>query len=298
MRYLKILFIGFLLVGCTPSKKESIKVLAPTGAPALSLVEQVSLNENQIDFVTGSEVLSAELVKTDSEYDIIYAPVNLGCKMIQNGKSTYRLAAVITWGNLYVVGTKEGLINPTKFTSFGEGTVVDFVLKNALDMSKYEVEYFSSAQEVQTQLLTGKTNLAMLAEPAVTATIQKAKQNNIELYELGNLQYLYQTNTNSETEGFPQAAIFVKEGSETKVRKFIKSIESWTNVTAVNTPEKIEQLVDSVGAETLGVPSALISKNTWDRQNIKYVDASTCTQDLETFLSLMGITYSKEMLVK
>ena len=38
-------------------------------------------------------------------------------------------------------------------------------------MSKYEVEYFSSAQEVQTQLLTGKTNLAMLAEPAVTATI-------------------------------------------------------------------------------------------------------------------------------
>ncbi len=298
MRYLKILLIGLLLIGCTPKQDESIKVLAPSGAPALSLVEQVSLDENSIDIVSGSEVLSAELVKSDSEYDIIYAPVNLGCKMIQAGKSTYRLAAVITWGNLYVVGTKEGLVNPTKFTTFGEGTVVDFVLKNALDMSKYEVEYFSSAQDVQGQLLAGKTNLAMLAEPAVTATIKKAKENNIELYELGNLQYLYQTNTNSETEGFPQAAIFVKEGSETKVSGFLKAVELWTNETAVNTPEKIEQLVDSVGAETLGVPSGMISKATWSRQNIRYVDASTCTQDLETFLSLMGITYSKDMLSK
>ena len=90
----------------------------------------------------------------------------------------------------------------------------------------------------------------------------------------------------------------MKEGSESKVREFLKTIEAWTNITAVNYPEKIEQLVDNVGAETLGVPSGAISKATWDRQNIKYVDASTCTQDLETFLSLMGITYSKEMLMK
>ncbi|MGN1343952.1 MAG: hypothetical protein ACI4U3_05190 [Traorella sp.] len=302
MRYLKSLLVFvLLLVGCSPKSNEPIKVLVPTGAPALALVEQASKeSENQIDFVTGSEALSAELVKEDSEYDIIFAPVNLGAKMIQAGKSTYKLKAVITWGNLYVVGTSQEALNESKtFTTFGEGSVVDFVLKNAIDLSKYEnVEYYSSAQDVQGQLLSGKTNLAMLAEPAVTATINKAKQQNINLEVLVNLQEEYQKNMNTATAGFPQAAIFVKEGSESKVKDFLKEIETWVNETAVNTPDKIEELVDSVGVDTLGVPSAAISKATWAKQNIKYVDASTCKEDLTTLLSLMNITFSEDMLSK
>ena len=42
---------------------------------------------------------------------------------------------------------------------------------DSIDLSKYETQYFSSAQDVQAQILTGKADLAMLAEPAVTATI-------------------------------------------------------------------------------------------------------------------------------
>lgn len=301
MRYLKILLIAVLLcTGCTQKTNESIKVLAPTGAPALSLVEQVSLdNENTINFVTGSEILSAELVKNDSEYDIIFAPVNLGCKMIQAGKSAYRLAAIITWGNLYVVGTStDELSNSKSFTTFGQGSVVDYILKNSVNLENYDVQYFSSAQEVQTKLLSGKSTLAMLAEPAVSATIQKAKENNIHLEVLIDLQEEYQNSLNTETKGFPQAAIFVKDGSESKVSEFLKCVEKWTNDTALNTPNKIEELVNTVGADTLGVPNATLSKLTWSKQSIKYVDASTCTKDLETLLSLMDITYSEEMLMK
>lgn len=303
MRYLKTLIVAaLLLVGCTPKEPETVKVLAPTGAPSLSLVEQASLEtENTIDFVTGSEALSAELVKEDSEYDIIYAPVNLGAKMIQAGKSVYRLKAVITWGNLYVVATSDNALNEDgTFATFGEGSVVDFVLRNALDLESITptVSTFSSAQDVQGQILSGKATSGMLAEPAVTATIKKAKGQGIDLQVIMNLQEEYQKAMNTETAGFPQAAIFVKEGSEDKATDFLKEVENWTNKTAVETPEKIEELVDTVGAETLGVPSAALSKATWAKQNIRYVDASECTKDLTTLLSLMQIEFNEEMLSK
>lgn len=303
MRYLKTFLIAaLLLVGCTQKTTEPVKVLSPTGAPALSLLEaKVNESENSFDFVTGSEVLSAELVKEDSEYDVILAPVNLGAKMIQAGKSNYRLKAVITWGNLYLVGKSENALNEEgTFATFGEGSVVDFVLKKAVDLStiKPEITMYSSAQDVQGALLSGKADCGMLAEPAVTATIKKAKEQGIELQVIQNLQASYKENMNTELEGFPQAAIFVKQGSEDKVKDLLKTIETFVNETAVNTPDKIEEYVDNIGVDTLGVPSAALSKATWAKQNIRYVSATDCTEDLKTLLSAMKIEFTEDMLSK
>lgn len=303
MRYLKTFLIAaLLLVGCTQKTTEPVKVLSPTGAPALSLLEaKANESENSFDFVTGSEVLSAELVKEDSEYDVILAPVNLGAKMIQAGKSNYRLKAVITWGNLYLVGKSENALNEEgTFATFGEGSVVDFVLKKAVDLStiKPEITMYSSAQDVQGALLSGKADCGMLAEPAVTATIKKAKDQGIELQVIQNLQASYKENMNTELEGFPQAAIFVKQGSEDKVKDLLKTIETFVNETAVNTPDKIEEYVDKIGVDTLGVPSAVLSKATWAKQNIRYVSAQDCIEDLKTLLSAMKIEFSEDMLSK
>ena len=304
MRHLKSLMVAaLLLAGCsTTTTNEPVKVLSPTGAPALSLLEAASEeSENTFEFVTGSEVVSAELVKDDSEYDIIIAPVNLGAKMIDAGKSPYRLKAVITWGNLYLVGTSENALNEEgTFATFGEGSVTDFVLRQAVDLDNItpEIVMYSSAQDVQGALLSGNANCGMLAEPAVTATIQKAKEQGIELQVIENLQTAYQEKMGTDLEGFPQAAIFVKEGSEDKCANVISTIETFVNETAVNDPDKIVELVDAIGADTLGVPSAAISKATWERQNIHYVEASECTDDLTTLLSLMNIEFSEEMLSK
>lgn len=304
MRYLKGLLLAALLVGgCSANKpKETVKVLSPTGAPALSLVELASeQSEHTFDFVTGSEVLSAELMKEDSEYDLILAPVNLGTKMIENGKSHYRLKAVITWGNLYVVGTSESALQEEgTFATFGEGSVVDFVLRQAINMEKLtpEVVMYSSAQDVQAALLSNKANCGMLAEPAVSATIQKAKQQGVELSVLMNLQKAYQSQMKTDSEGFPQAAIFVKEGSEEKCAALLDRIAEFVNQTALNAPDKIEEYVDQVGIDTLGVPSAALSKATWQKQNIRYVEASECTEDLRVLLSLMNIEFKDDMLSK
>lgn len=309
MKLLKSLLVfGLLLTGCTqapvedsPNNEpvvEEAKVLSPTGAPALSLL---NVNQENVTYVTGAEVLSAELVKEDSEYDIIVAPVNLGAKMIENGKSVYRLKAVITWGNLYVVGTDSSMLTTEgEFATFGEGSVVDFVLKNALAIETMTptVNYYSSAQDVQGAFLSGNAAVGMLAEPAVTATIKKAKEQGIELQVLMDLQEIYQKNMNTKEKGFPQAAIFVKQGSEEKAADTLNAIASFVNDTAIHTPDEIVTKVDEIGADVLGVPSAAISKVTWEKQNIHYVEASTVSEDLTTLLSLMGITYTEEMLSK
>ena len=36
----------------------------------------------------------------------IVAPINVGAQLLAKGATTYRLDSVLTWGNLYVVGTE------------------------------------------------------------------------------------------------------------------------------------------------------------------------------------------------
>lgn len=317
MKLLKgLLALGLvLLAGCantepqtpdTPDEPvvvEDAKVLAPTGAPALSLMGYALTEDNldHVTFTTGTETLSAELVKADSEYDVILAPVNLGTKMIQAGKSEYRLAAVITWGNLYVVGTSEdALTTEGSFATFGEGSVVDFVLRQAVDVDNLvpTVTYYSSAADVQGAFLAGNANVGMLAEPAVTATIKKAKEQNIELKVIMDLQAAYQEKTGSEMAGFPQAAIFVKSGSEETAAPVLEAIQTYVNETVAHDVTVAENDVTTITAEVLGVPSAAMVKATWAKQNIHYTPASEATEELTTLLGLMGITYSEDMLSK
>ena len=53
---------------------------------------------------------------------------------------------------------------------------------------KPEITYFASVNEVQQQLLSKKANVGLMAEPAATATIAKAKEKGITLKVLKDLQ--------------------------------------------------------------------------------------------------------------
>lgn len=314
MKMLKSLIIfSLLLVGCgAPAPKEEepvapvvektpVTILAPTGATALAFVQEASEGINTVDFVTGSEAISAELVKPSPQYDIIVAPVNLGTKMIENGKSEYLLKAVITWGNLYLVGTDENaLTQEGSFAAFGENSVPDVIFKNAVDIATVvpEITYYSSAQDVQGILLSGKATSGLLAEPAVTATIAKAKEQGIELKVIMDLQAAYQEKMGTATSGFPQAAIFVKKGSEANVETVLASVETFVNESVGKETDLLSGLVDKVTPEILGVPNAKIASATWAKQNIRYVEASDASEDLTTLLQLFGITYNDSMLSK
>ena len=277
-----------------------MKILTPNGAPALSLVgvyEDMTKN-GKINIVEGSDLVSSELMKADSEYDAIVAPINLGCQLLAKGKTDYKLAGVLTWGNLYLV-ENEGVQN-NELAAFGEQAVPGMIFKLVKDsndvMKNAKVTYYNAVSDVQAQVLAGKVQYALMAEPAATATIAKAKQNGKTIKNIASLQELYQKQTNSKQAGYPQAAIFVKNKED--VKELLVKLDEFTNKEAVKEDNNIEELVNKIGAETFGVPNAAIAAKTWKNQNIHYQEATAVKDDIQSILKTFHIEYSDDMLVK
>lgn len=299
MKFTKVLAAAALIVlaGCSTTSKapEKISLLAPQGAPALATLSIYGSEYADVTTVSGSDVLTSELAKEDAAYDVIIAPINLGTKMMEKGNTKYKLNSVITWGNLYVVGTKDYTAND-ELAAFGENAVPGMILSRS--GLQAVPTFYNSVQDVQAQLISGKVQAGLIAEPAATATIAKAKQQGIELSVLTDMQEIYQKTNNTPSKGYPQAAIFVKEGSEDKAKDAIAQIETFANDTAVNSPDEITPLIEKAGVDNLGVPNAEIVVKSWGRQNIKFVKASEAEEEVKSFLALYDITFTSDMLSK
>lgn len=291
-RMSKLLVVALLfgLCACTGKEKQTkpVSILAPQGAPALATLPFCDQETVTTDYVSGSDPLSAELIKNDSTYDVIIAPINLGTKLMEKENTPYRLAAVITWGNLYIVG-ENSYQNGDAFAAFGEAAVPGTILNHYADIEN--VTYFSSVQDVQAQLLSGKVKAGLLAEPAATATIAKAKEKGMTLAVLQDLQ---EKDTPDGQKGYPQAAVFVKDMDKTKA--VLADIEQFLNEGYQN-QDQVSTWIEAIGPEQLGIPNAKIALSTWDRQNLKYADARTVKNDIAEFLKLFKITFQENMLI-
>jgi NitT/TauT family transport system substrate-binding protein len=279
--------MAFTIAACSSSQNTSLNVLCPTGAPSLSLVsayEDISKN-GKIDFVDGSDLLQSELVKEDSEYDVIIAPINLGAKLIAANQTQYRIDGVITWGNLYLVGTDESeLTKEGEIALFGKEAVPQKIYTMTCSDVKLTGTYYNSATLVQQQLISGKVKVGMLAEPAATATIAKAKEAGVELKIIRDLQQSYGEN------GYPQATVFVKKDVDASY--LTNYIDEFTN----NGYENAESLIETIGADTLGLPSAQIASKTIENQNLHYKKIADCKEEVTEFLKSFNIEFSDDMI--
>lgn len=292
MKLLKyLLCMMFLLVGCSssPKEEEKLNVLCPSGAPALALTS--IYGSHNVDIVEGSDLLTAELSKKESKYDIIVAPINLGGKLISTNQTDYRMDSVLTWGNLYLVGTSEEAFNSEgELSLFGKGAVPEKIFTSSNIETTLTPNYYNAGSFVQTQLLTGKSNIGLLAEPLATATILKAKSEGIELKVLTDLQETYASEKGLEY-GYPQAAIFIKDIKKTT--SVLKEIEQFTS----GQFEGIEGYLDTIGVETLKLPSKEVTLKSLDKQNIKYKKAKEVTNEITTFLAEFKIEFDSNMFI-
>ncbi|MDD8048529.1 MAG: hypothetical protein PHH04_02885 [Thomasclavelia sp.] len=284
------------LVGCSSNssskkttKNYNVKVLTPSGAPSLAFSDcyEKITKKGSIEVTDGTDLLVSELSKGDSsDYDIIVAPVNLGAKLISAGKTTYKIAGVLTWGNLYLVGTSKDALNSTgELALFGEGAVPQKVYESAGIKTSLTPTYYTSATGVQQELLSGKAQVGLLAEPLATVTIAKGKESGKNLQVVKDMQTAYGKN------GYPQAAVFVKSSKKTK--DVTSDLKNWTNNGYKNLKSKLEK----IGADKLGLPNNEVAIKTIKKQNIHYKDASKCTSDIKDFLKLFNIKYTKSMLI-
>lgn len=293
-KILSILVIG-LLVACSakPLEWESLSILSPKGAPAISLVPLIQENKDSIEFVDGTDVLSAELIK--GEKDMIIAPVNLGAALSKKDSNPYRLYGIVTWGNLYLVSNSDiSFIENEPLALFGEQAVPGLVfnsIKDSLDQV-FVSTAFNSVTDVQGQLLSKTFNVGLMAEPLVTATIAKAKtlETPLNLSVYKDIQALWQEKTGFEN--YPQAAIYIKADiSADKLKQVEARLELMMayNIELNNNSSKLETDITEDLSATLGVPASKILVQAWDRMNVNVVKADENKEAIEAFLELFKL---------
>ncbi|HET6785360.1 MAG TPA: hypothetical protein VFH18_05015, partial [Erysipelotrichaceae bacterium] len=274
MKKIIIILSVFLFVACQakPLEWESLTIVSPKGAPAISLVPLLQENKDSIEFVDGTDILSAELVK--GEKDVIIAPVNLGASLSKKESNPYRLYGIVTWGNLYLVSNADvQLVNDEPIALFGEQAVpglVFNVVKDQLDVSVVSTA-FNAVMDVQGQLISKSFNLGLMAEPLVTATIAKAKtlETPLNLSVYADLQALWLEKTGFEN--YPQAAIYIKADiSEEKLKQVNARLEIMMayNMQVNDDPSVLETDIDESLSTTLGVPASKILVQAWERMNV------------------------------
>lgn len=210
-KYFVFVLAFVLMLGCAlTASAEDTRVFtlsAPSGAPALAVAAMAVDNPEAYTFVA-ADTIAAEFAGNNA--DFIIAPLNAGAKLYKAGKSTYKLGAVVTWGNLFIASQKADFkledINGAEITLFGEDTINASIVLFALEkngLTPANVSYLAGAANTQSLLLTDENAIVVTAEPALTAA--KIKNENIISYSVNDL---YKNATGYD--GYTQAALFIK----------------------------------------------------------------------------------------
>ena len=211
MKKLFLVFLAAILVLGVPAvvaaeNDYTVKLSAPSGAPALAVAVLAESDPDSYTFVS-ADTIAAEFASKNA--DFIIAPINAGAKLYRAGKSDYKLAAVVTWGNLYFASQKADFtlddINGAAITIFGENTINASVVLYALAENGLEpasIEYLAGAANTQTLLLSDADAIVVTAEPALTAAMMK--NDAITAYAVNDL---YKAATGYD--GYAQAGLFI-----------------------------------------------------------------------------------------
>ena len=279
-KFISLVFASVLALSALSAQDSSyaVKVSAPNGAPALSLATLAAKNPENYTFVA-AETISAEFA--GNKADFIIAPINAGAKLYKMGKSTYKLAAVVTWGNLYFASQKKNFklkdIKKSELTLFGENTINSSIALATLEKNKIapkSVNYLAGAANTQALLLSDLDAIVLTAEPALTAA--RMKNPKIVSYALNDL---YKKSTGFD--GFAQAGLFVRaetiEKNPQAVEAFIAQAEESCKKCSSNLSEVV-----SAAVELKILPNAKIAETAIPNCAIRFMSAKDAKSQIET----------------
>lgn len=300
-RLLTLLVLSLLLVSCrqSPTSSKTLKLLSPSGAPSLSTIPLFDQQDIDVEITTGSDFVQAALVNPVKEYDFIIAPINLGIQLQQNEKTAYKLHSVISWGNLYLVGDPNAFeLSSVTVAAFGQHAIVGKVFEQIVQQDALfdhsTIEWYAHVNQAQAMLLGEQAQMALLAMPAAQATIIKAKELGHDLELLLDIQQRYQQYFGRDN--FPQAALFVHTDS---YNQHAEKMEYWIAEMKdfIDNPVNLEQRIEEIGIETLGLPSASLILATYDQLALDVVKAQPITQELVQFFETMDVQLKEDYII-
>lgn len=296
----KFIFVMFLFCFTISLFAKNIKVLTPSGLPALSLVKMVNENKqiagNNIEYKIekNSDALVVDMLKREG--DIAIVPSNFAAQLY-NKNLDYVILGTVGWGSFYIVSDKKitslkELKNKQIYT-FGRGLTPDIVLRNILLNNGINLEndikinYVTSGNELPPLFIRGKANIINIPEPMLSTLIYKDKKAYVN-FNLNDIwKNLYKTKY-----GYPQSTLVVKKEILDKNPQFIKSflenLESSIKFLYGNSDNKNDYI------NRLNI---MINMNVIDnillKANIDFIRIDNCKQEYENYFKVLNQFNSK-----
>lgn len=236
--------VALSLTAC--GKKEEVKILTPSGTPLMSIGGLIDKKGISIEAVNGPENLISGL--STKSHDIIIAPLTAGAKLSIAGKSEYKLEAVVTTNNTYIISkgnttlTNISDLKNKKLIAYGQNNTPDIALKNALKTNniadnEVEITYEADVTTATSTFMGGSDyDYCLIAEPQITAL--KNKGANLKVLDLST----YMSTT------IYQAGIFVNpDANQKRCNEVIEQIKE--NIKYLNEkPEEYAEAIESKNA--------------------------------------------------
>lgn len=271
-----------------PAELNVMVLSGPTGLNLLQmLVEVPELSGVKLNYsvATKPEQLTARLVS--GEADIAALPTNLAAVLYNRGIGI-RLAAVLNWGVMYLVGRDSAVqswqdLKGRELAVTGRGTTPDILLRyfletEGLDPEKdLELRYYAAPVELAQLVIAGKVDLATLPEPWVTEVIRK----NPEVTVLLDYQEAWKRLEQKEY-AYPQTCLVIRaelaEKNPGLVAEFLAAAaasSAWVN----NHPEEAGR-----HAEKHLLISAEAARDAIPRCNLQLVPAWEIKEEIDHYL--------------
>lgn len=290
----------FGLASCKKDAKKTYTVSAPDGAPVMAIAELMKNDDKySCDIISASDV-SATLTK--GEKDFVIAPTNAGMT-ISMRTGNYKICAVTSWGNLYIVAKNGTIFDNSNMTcseflsqfsgknvySIGVNAVPDKTFKHLLNKAGVSDCTINSAEapEILAGLKSGTIDYAILGEPAVTS----ASINVSGLKILCSISDLWEK---SENKRFPQASVFAKSGlKDGVINEFLDRVSRSINYLNASEDNALELggFLEQTGKSTL--KGAIVQK-AYKRMNQNFVTAISCKDEIIEFVKVLGVNYTEE----
>ena len=261
-----MLFCLFVPAGAEAADTSSFRVAAPSGAPARALATLAAESPDQYPFVL-AETIAAEF--SGASADFLIAPINAGAKLYKAGKSTYKLAAVVSWGNLFFASQKENFkledLNGADVTLFGENTINASVALFVLEQNGVKpasVSYLAGAANTQQLLLSDENAIVLTAEPALTAA--RMKNDRVTAFSVNDL---YKAATGYD--GSTQAGLFIADA-------YLKLAEA----SCARCTEDVDAVAEAAVALEI-LPNAKVAKAAIPGCAIRFLSAAEAKEQVE-----------------
>lgn len=274
----------------TEDSKKIISMVVPDGLPSIASAQLIKNNikiegySMKYSIESSPENIVSEVLKGD--VDIAIVPSNVSATQY-NKNAGYVIASTIGWGSFYLISTDGKTdINDLKnkeIYNISKGLTPDIIFQSILKDKGYSLDndfnfsYVNSVSEEAPLLIAGKTNYAVITEPALSQVNSKIDNVNVVM----DLNEEWKKLNNSEY-GYPQSTLIIKKdlvkNDKGFVSKLLEEIKQSCKFANEN-PEETANYCEEIGVSTDKniIPKAI------EKANINYVSINDCYKNYETY---------------